>query len=251
MFTTIGTQALRGGSPRAGQEAYQEGHQESHQEGRQEPHQEGRRRALAAADPSLRLRAALEAGTRPDPADLPVLLDRCAVESDFFVRDMLTWALTRHPADRTVPLLLDALDSGVAQARSQALHTLSKVGDPAAWPHLTETLLRDGDDEVARAAWRAAVVLVPAGREPWLADILTTQLGRGELEVQKSLSRALVALGDAAEAPLTRAAASPHASVRVHAEATRRLREDPDAGFTGAVEEAKRVVALGTFGSEG
>ncbi|GAA4509913.1 HEAT repeat domain-containing protein [Brevibacterium yomogidense] len=207
--------------------------------------------ALAATDPSARLRAALDAGTRPDPDAVALLVDRCAVEPDFFVRDMLTWALTRHQAAATVPLLLDALGSAVPQARSQALHTLSKIGDPAAWSHLSEALLCDEDDEAARAAWRAAVVLVPDAAEPWLADVLTTQLGRGDAEVQKSLSRALVALDDAAEAPLTRAAASPHVSVRVHAEATRRLLEDPDAGFAGVIEEAKRVVALGALGLDG
>ena len=119
---------------------------------RQDAHGPVPRIALAATDPSVRLRAALDAGTRPDPTAVPLLVDRCAVEPDFFVRDMLTWALTRHPAEVTVPLLLDALGAAVPQARSQALHTLSKIGDPAAWPHVSEALLRDEDDEVARAA---------------------------------------------------------------------------------------------------
>lgn len=230
---------------------------------------ETRRRALTADDGAVRLRAALEAGTRLDPADVPVLVDRCRVESDFFVRDMLTWSLTRHPADVTVPLLVAELESRVPQARSQALHTLSKIGDRSVWPHLTDALLCDEDDEIARAAWRAAVALVPAGDEERLAEVLATQLGRGAVdggdadggsvgrgavgrdgtesatEVQKSLSRALVGLADAAEVPLTRATTSPHESIRIHAEATLRLREDPDAGFAGALEEAKRVMALG------
>ena len=68
--------------------------------------------------------------------------------------------------------------------------------------------------------------------------------------MQRSLSRALVEVGDAAEAPLTRATTSPHEAVRVHAEATLRLRDDPDAGFAGALEEAKRVRALGAEGRE-
>jgi HEAT repeat protein len=173
-----------------------------------------------------------------------VLVARCARETDFFVRDMLTWALTRQPASRTVPLLVAELDSPVPQARSQALHTLSKIRDASAWPHLTEALLRDADTDVARAAWRAAVVLVPAGREGWLADVLVSQLGRGDTEVQKSLSRALLVL-DGAEAALTRAVDSPRPAVRVHAQAILRLRDDPDAGFAGALEEAKRVLALG------
>lgn len=206
------------------------------------------RRALVAGDGALRLRAAMDAGTRPDPADVPVLVERCRSEPDFFVRDMLTWSLTRHPADVVVPLLVLELESSVPQARSQALHTLSKIGDRSAWPHVTAALLRDEDAEIARSAWRAAVALVPAGAEGRLAEVLVTQLGRGDADVQRSLSRALVGLGDAAEVPLTRATSSPHEPVRIHAEATLRLRDDPDAGFAGALEEAKRVRALGADG---
>lgn len=206
------------------------------------------RRRLAADDGALRLRAAMDAGTRPDPADVPVLVERCGTEPDFFVRDMLTWALTRHPAEATVPLLVAQLESPVPQARGQALHTLSKIGDGAAWPHLTEALLCDEDDETARAAWRAALVLVPVDDQKRLAEVLVTQLGRGDTDVQRSLSRALVGLDDAAEVPLTRATTSPHVAVRVHAEATLRLREDPEAGFAGMIEEARRVMALGVQG---
>ncbi len=39
--------------------------------------------------------------------------------------------------------------------------------------------------------------------------------------------------------------------VRAHVLATERLLRDPDSGFEGAVEEAKRVVALGGSGREG
>ncbi|WP_396229723.1 HEAT repeat domain-containing protein, partial [Frankia sp. CpI1-P] len=49
--------------------------------------------ALSAADSSTRLQATLAVGTNPDPDLLEALMERCAVEPDFFVRDMLTWAL--------------------------------------------------------------------------------------------------------------------------------------------------------------
>ncbi len=152
--------------------------------------------ALAAADPSVRLRAALAVGTRPDPELTDALIDRCAVEPDFFVRDMLTWALCRLPAEITVPRLIRELGSDGSQARSQALHTLSKIGDPIAWPEVS-ALVHDQDDEVARSAWRAAVALVPAGVEGAFAADLATELGRGELQMQLSLSRALTGLGEA------------------------------------------------------
>jgi len=204
--------------------------------------------ALAAGAPSTRLKAALAIGTDPDPALLDALMARCAVEPDFYVRDMLTRALTRLPADLTVPRLLAEVDSHVPQARSQALHTLSKLGDVRAWPAITSALLRDRDDEVARAAWRAAVAVVPDGEEPGLAAELASQLGRGGREVQLSLSRALIALGDLIAPVLKRAKESDAPDVAAHAAATQRLLEDPDAAFELDVKEAKRVFALGTEG---
>ncbi|NEB74961.1 HEAT repeat domain-containing protein, partial [Streptomyces sp. SID14478] len=152
---------------------------------------------LADDRASVRLRAALELGTTPDPRCVDALVARCASEPEFFVRDMLTWALTRHPVSVTLPRLLREVRSERAQARSQALHTLSKIGDRGAWPALTPALLSDPDEEVARSAWRAAVVLVPDGEESALATALATQLGRGGQQTQLSLSRALIALGDA------------------------------------------------------
>ncbi|MFJ7073702.1 HEAT repeat domain-containing protein [Streptomyces sp. NPDC098781] len=201
--------------------------------------------------PSVRLRAALAVGTTPDARFVGKLVERCGTEPEFFVRDMLTWALTRHPVSLTLPELLREVRSERAQARSQALHTLSKIGDRRAWPAITRTLLSDPDDEVARSAWRTAVVLVPHGEEPALATVLATQLGRGGRETQLSLSRALVALGEVIEPALLAATTVPDPGTRAHALATRRLLRDPDTGFGFAIEEAKRVVALGGSGQEG
>ncbi|MCZ4123047.1 HEAT repeat domain-containing protein [Streptomyces sp. H39-S7] len=208
-------------------------------------------RALEDGRPSMRLRAALAIGTTPDPRCVEPLVERCAIEPEFLVRDMLTWALTRHPVSLTLPALVRELRSERAQARSQALHTLSKIGDRQVWPAITRALLSDADDEVARSAWRTAVVLVPEGEEPVLAEVLATQLGRGERETQLSLSRALVALGDVAEPALHAATMSPDPSLRAHALATQGLLREPDTGFDFAIEEAKRVVALGGSGREG
>ncbi|WP_327707165.1 HEAT repeat domain-containing protein [Streptomyces decoyicus] len=206
---------------------------------------------LADDRSSVRLRAALAVGTTPDPRFVDVLIERSAIEPEFFVRDMLTWALTRHPVSLTLPVLVREVRSERAQARSQALHTLSKLGDRQAWPAITRALLTDADDEVARSAWRAAVVLVPEGEESALAAVLATQLGRGERQTQLSLSRALVALGDVILPALHAATTAPDPRVRAHARATRRLLRDPDARFECAIEEAKRVVALGGSGQEG
>jgi len=204
----------------------------------------GLRDALTASDASTRLRAALAAGSTPAPAQVDVLVERCAVEPDFSVRDMLTWALTRHDTSAVVERVLPELASDVAQARAQALHTLSKIGRPDTWTAITPALLRDDDAEVARAAWRTAAGLVPAGEEAALAGALVTQLGRGDRDVQLSLSRALVALGDDATAAVEDATTHPDPGVRAHALATAHLVDDPGAGFDGAIADARRVVAL-------
>lgn len=207
--------------------------------------------ALDAESPSRRLQAVLALGTRSNSAVVDALVARCAIEPDFFVRDMLTWALTRLPAEITVPKLVAELHSARAQARSQALHTLSKIGDSSTWPAITRALLHDPDDEVARSAWRAAVTLVPAEERNGLAADLAAQLGRGDRTVQLSLSQALVALGDVIEPILRTALASADATVRTHARATEQLRHDPEAGFDAALAEAKRIVALGPERAEG
>nr|WP_243707274.1 HEAT repeat domain-containing protein [Micromonospora sp. KC606] len=201
--------------------------------------------ALGAENSSTRLQAALAVGTHPDPGLVDALLERCAIEPNFFVRDMLTWALTRIPSEITVPRLRAELRSERAQARSQALHTLSKIGDGSAWPDITRSLLHDADDEVARSAWRAAVILVPDGEQKGLAAQLAAQLGRGERDVQLSLSRALVALGDVIEPALQAGMASDDPTVRAHARATELLLRDPEVGFDSALDEAKRIFALG------
>ncbi|GAB7052082.1 HEAT repeat domain-containing protein [Catenuloplanes indicus] len=202
------------------------------------------RDALAAGNPATRLQAALAIGTRPDAALTDALVTRAGLEPDFFVRDMLTWALTRLPADVTVPRLRAELTAERAQARGQALHTLSKIGDRSAWPAITRSLLHDVDDEVARTAWRTAVVLVPDAERAALAAELAAEFGRGDREVRLSLSRAIVALDDVAGPVLAAARTHPDPAVRAHARATERLLHDPDAGFDLSVHEATRVVAL-------
>ncbi|WIE83816.1 HEAT repeat domain-containing protein [Curtobacterium sp. MCPF17_021] len=201
--------------------------------------------ALADPHSSARLQAVMAAGSTPDPADLEVLVAQCAVEPDFFVRDMLTWALTRHPADVVVARVLPELERPEPQARSQALHTLSKIGDPDTWPAV-RPLLEDRDDEVLRAAWRTAVALVPDDERASLARTLAVHLGIGDRERRLSLSRALVGLGEDTVGPVLVAAADRGTdAVREHVHETERLLHDPDAASALALERARREVALG------
>lgn len=200
--------------------------------------------ALSAPDASARLQAALNVGIHADDTYLPILIARCAVEPDFYVRDMLTWAITRHNRTQAVDLLLPELGSAIPQARSQALHSLSKIRDARAWPAITTLLLRDADDEVAKTAWRTAAGLAPEGERAELARELGRNFGRGDRELQRSLSRAIAMLGPAAEPVVEEAAGARDPDVRAHALATAHVMANPDDSFEAAVEEARRTTAL-------
>lgn len=175
---------------------------------------------LSSPDQSVRLKAALAAGTYPNPDFIEILLSQCSHEPDFFVRDTLSWALMRHDQGVVVERLKTELISPIAQARSQALHTLSKIGDKKNYSLITEQHLLDIEDSVASTAWRAASVLVPEEEKPALVAILVTQLGRGDSDTQFGLTRFLCAIGEAIVGPLTEAAKSPDEEIRVQAEFT-------------------------------
>ncbi len=175
---------------------------------------------LASSDQSVRLKAALAAGTYPAPEFIEILISQCAHETDFFVRDTLSWALMRHNQEAVVEKLIPELNSPIAQSRSQAIHTFSKIGDKKYYPLITDGLLFDVEDSVASTAWRAASVLVPDSEKPALVEKLITQLGRGDSDLQFALTRFLCAIGEAIVEPLKEATASPREDIRVQAEFT-------------------------------
>jgi HEAT repeat protein len=171
-------------------------------------------------DQSIRLKAALAAGTYPEAEFIEILIHQCSVESDFFVRDTLSWALMRQEREAVMELLKTELNSPISQARSQALHTLSKIGDKANYALITNEHLLDDEDLVASTAWRAASVLVPDDKKSELAKKLVTQLGRGDGDTQFGLTRFLCAIGEPIVKPLEEAAKSENENVRVHADIT-------------------------------
>lgn len=175
---------------------------------------------LKSLDQSVRLKAALAAGTYPESDYIPVLIHQCAVEPDFFVRDTLSWALMRHDRETVVSSLIPELKSPIPQARSQALHTLSKIGDKANYSLITKEHFFDEDDSVASTAWRTASVLVAEDNKSELVELLVTQLGRSDGDTQFGLTRFLCTIGEPIVKPLEKAAKSENESVRLHAEIT-------------------------------
>ena len=178
------------------------------------------RSLLDSPDQSVRLKAALAAGTYPETDFIEVLVAQCAIESDFFVRDTVSWALMRNDIPQVVKRLETELQSSSTQAKSQAIHTLSKIGDKKNYSLITDEMLFDEDDFVASTAWRAASVLVPEEKKPDLVTKLITQLGRGDSDTQFGLTRFLCALGDCIVEPLTQAANSADDAVNNQAKFT-------------------------------
>jgi len=172
---------------------------------------------LESPDKSVRLQAALAAGTYPDEQYIEILIAQCAHEPDFFVRDTLSWALMRHEISKVVDGLKSELRSENSQAKSQALHTLSKIGDSQFYPLITHDHLFDSQDKVAVTAWRTASVLAPESEKSALAKILVSQLGRGDSDLQFDLTRFLCNVGDSILEPLAQATESDKEEVRLHA----------------------------------
>ena len=200
--------------------------------------------ALQSDDVSMRLQAALAIGMNPQPEFLDVLFERCSAEPDFGVREQLTWSIIRFPKETVVPKLVSEVSLSNNQARSQALHTLSKIDGADAWGVITKELLNDPCDDVAQAAWRAAVTLVPARDKRGLAEDLCMLLGRGGKEVERSLSLSLVALGEEIVGPILNVAAeSKDKKVQRHALFTRNIFADSAVGSEYAVDQVKLLLA--------
>ncbi|PQM74463.1 HEAT repeat domain-containing protein [Corynebacterium sp. J010B-136] len=189
---------------------------------------------------STRLRRALMMGSNPQSGDLPVLIQQLGKEPDFFVRDMLTWAITRHPHDESFPLLVAALDD--PHACAQVLHTLSKINHPDTWSVLRTEMLHDADVAIRTTAWRAAVAAVPETEVNTLVTELIQELGRGDTETQRSLIRALVALGDPARARLEAIEMQVHAALA--------LFDDPTSAEHSNLNLARKVALYPAHGQD-
>lgn len=168
-------------------------------------------RRLADPDRDVRYAAALDLGTHAAPASAPVLVTRLGVEGDLFVRDTLSWALTRVP-HAAIPLLLDTLTGTNTQARVQALHVLSKIADPAT-TNIILALTADTDPGVAaKARWALTRIA-----DPVAIPALAMHLGTGDSTTQNDLTRDLASFGTAAIPTLITALTDEEALVRGHA----------------------------------
>lgn len=172
-------------------------------------------------DKNVRIRAALDLGAAQHRPALPNLIERLGREPDFFVRENLTWAVVRMGAD-AVPPLLGLLAHSDAAVRLQAVHTLSKLADPASAVALGQAV-SDPEDEVAR---KAIFALGQMG-DPAALRTLVEEVGHPDAERRNTLGTALVGFGQAAQAPLKALLRHPEAQRRAHAADILGLLGDP------------------------
>lgn len=181
-------------------------------------------------DKNIRIRAALDLGAMKDEAALPTLLQRLGQEPDFYVRENLTWAVTRM-AKAALPLLEAQLNCPDAATRLQATHTLSKIADPASTAVLLE-LLKDEDAEVARKA----IFALGQIQNTDALKALIAALGHPNAERRNTLSNAVVVFGQAAVPLLLDVLKASDGAGRTHAAEILGLIGDPVAA--GALTEA-------------
>lgn len=202
------------------------------------------RLAFTNPDSSERLNLAMNVGTFPADDYIDVLVDQFAREPDFYVRDMLTWALLSHNRQKVIERILSEINSDYPQMRSQCLHTLSKIADPTTWHAITKAHLTDSNDSVATTAWRAAAILVPEDDIPGLLQVLCSQLGRGDDRTRLSLSKAILSFEDVGVQALKRFSADESELVRSHVESALRLLKDHEAEYQSSIDLARLNASL-------
>lgn len=159
----------------------------------------------------VRQRAALALGPHVTAEHAPRLAAHLWEEPDFFVRESLTWLLTRVP-EAALPLALAALADERPLVRHDAVHLVGKIGDATALPAVLP-LTADADDDVAA---KARFVLTRLG-DPAAIPALTAYLGRGGDDRRTELTRDLATFGSHAVPALQVALRDDDESVRTHA----------------------------------
>lgn len=150
-------------------------------------------------------------GERADPRLAPAIAQLLWQEDDFFVRETLTWVLTRTPTTATEAAIA-ALADGSASIRLQALHVLSKIADPDSAAAVAAHLADEDPAVVDKARWALARI-----GDPSVVPLLIDQLGQTDLAGRDSMTTTLAQLGPAAVPSLASALGEADPSVRAHA----------------------------------
>ncbi|WNB84700.1 HEAT repeat domain-containing protein [Cellulomonas sp. ATA003] len=166
---------------------------------------------VSSPDRDVRQAAALALGELAAPTSALALVTRLWAEPDFFVRETLTWAVTRVAVAAT-PLVVDTLRQPDPALRVQALHVLSKIADPATTDAVLPLAADDNPDVAAKARW----ALTRIG-DPRAIPALAARLGTGDDNSRNGTTRDLASFDRAAVPTLIKALASGEPPARRHA----------------------------------
>ena len=147
---------------------------------------------LRDVDKNVRIQTAIDLGTDGGDDALGALVSALSVESDFYVRESITWALVRIGA-RAVQPLIELVETGGPTVQLSAVHVLGKLGDSAAAPALIRAL------EDAEPAVRDRIVfsLGQIG-EPEALPALVALIGEDRTESASTLTASIERFGEAA-----------------------------------------------------
>jgi HEAT repeat protein len=167
---------------------------------------------LSDPDRNIRNRAALAIGRQYKVEFADTLTEALWAESDFFVRETMTWAVTRLEEATVGAVVAATAADRPVEVRTQALHVLSKFADPdtvdAVLPHIT-----DQEEAVARKArWALGRI-----GEPRVVPQLIALLGAHAVEERNALTDNVAAFGSAAVPALVEALGAQDPVVRRHA----------------------------------
>ena len=145
--------------------------------------------ALVHPDKDMRQHAAVALGQRADPHLAPRIAELLWQEPDFFVRETLTWVLTRTP-EAAADAASSALSVGDVNTRLQALHLLSKLADPNTVP-VVARFIDDAAPLVAdEARWALARIA-----DPSVIPLLVDRLGDTDQTARDAMTTALSQFG--------------------------------------------------------
>jgi HEAT repeat protein len=166
---------------------------------------------LQHPDPKQRSKAVLALNDLDERSKLPVLIEALRSEPDLFVREDITYAITRM-GSAALPSLIDQLTDSDAQIRHNAVHTLGKIAHQDAVDALVQTLT----DAETFVVCKVVLALSQIGDDRALPALIGL-LGHPDLEVQNALMNALEQF-DAVSLPLLiEALKSDQYQVREHA----------------------------------
>ena len=167
--------------------------------------------ALVHPDKDVRQRAAVALGQLADSYLAPQVAWLLWQETNFFVRETVTWVLTQTPAQAAESAEAALVDGDIG-TRVQALHLLSKLGDP----DTVATVSRHIDDPAPTVADIARWALARIG-DPFVVPLRVERLGDTDLAGRDAMTHVLTQCGAAALPSVILALTAKGASVRAHA----------------------------------